>query len=71
MFLFSFLFDEEVDMEKLSEDDLVIATMERDRLIAEGETRVLQLREQIKFEYPLPLSPLLSLLSSIPFPNLL
>ena len=58
MFLFSFLFDEEVDMEKLSEDDLVIATMERDRLIAEGETRVLQLREQIKFEYPiLSLSP--------------
>jgi hypothetical protein len=39
-------------MEKLSEEDLVIATMERDRLIAEGETRVQQLREQIKYEYP-------------------
>jgi hypothetical protein len=39
-------------MEKLSEEDLVIATMERDRLILEGETRLLQLRDQIKYEYP-------------------
>lgn len=39
-------------MEKLTEEDLVIDIAERDKLEREGETRVHELREEIRYEYP-------------------
>lgn len=57
-------------MEKLTEEDLVIDIGERDRLGIEGENRVRQLREEIRYEYPILFSLCLFFVCFFPLTSL-